>query len=178
MRKILTIFFLSTIFITYSQENNKSEDVFGLKVGLIGGWFNYEKSLNNNFTLNSEIGYEGGFLKGTNDKVDYVFTSVFSLEPRYYYNFDKRQEKNKETKNNSANYLGLEIFYVPDLLSSSNRKSIDVNKSLSIIPKYGLRRSISDNLVFEFAFGVGYAFGENNINGVTTALDLRLNLNL
>lgn len=178
MKYILKVIFLSIFFTTFSQEKNKAEDIFSLKAGLIGGWVSYEKALNNNFTLNSEIGYEGGFLKGTNDKVDYVFTTIFSVEPRFYYNFNKRIEKGKNTNNNSANYLSSEIFYVPNLLSSSNRENLDVNKSFGIIPKYGLRRSISKNLIFEFAIGIGYAWGENNINGVTSTLDLRLNLKL
>lgn len=178
MKYILTVFFFNIFFISFSQENKKAEDIFALKAGLIGGWVSYEKVLNENFTLNSEIGYEGGFLKGTNDKVDYVFTTIFSLEPRYYYNFNKRQVKGKNTNNNSANYISSEIFYVPDLLSSTNRENLDLNKSFGIIPKYGLRRNISDNLIFEFAIGIGYAWGENNTNGVTSTLDLRLNLKL
>ncbi|PQJ68719.1 hypothetical protein [Polaribacter butkevichii] len=178
MKKIITAIFLSAFFVTYSQENKNTVDVFGLKAGLIGGWVSYEKALSNNFTLNSEVGYEGGFLKGTNDKVDYVFTTVFSLEPRFYYNLKKREDKGKKTKNNSANYISSEFFYVPDLLSSSNRENLNVNKSFGIIPKYGLRRSVSDNLIFEFAIGAGYAWGENEINGITAALDLRFNLKL
>lgn len=178
MKYILTVIFLSAFFTTFSQENKKAEDIFGLKAGLIGGWVSYEKAINESFTLNSEIGYEGGFLKGSNDKVDYVFTTIFSLEPRYYYNFNKRQEKGKNTNNNSANYISSEIFYVPDLLSSTNRENLDVNKSFGIIPKYGLRRSISKNLIFEFAIGIGYAWSENDINGVTSTLDLRVNLKL
>jgi hypothetical protein len=178
MKKILTIAFIFTMFISFSQENRNTEDIFGIKVGLIGGWINYEKALNKNLTINGEIGYEGGFLKGINSKVDYVFTTIFSVEPRYYYNFEKRQNKGKKTDNNSANYISSEFFYVSDLLSSTNRENLGVNKSFGIIPKYGLRRTISGNLSFEFAFGIGYAWGENNINGVTSALDLRLNLKL
>ena len=74
--------------------------------------------------------------------------------------------------------LGFISSSVPDLLSSTNRENLDVNKSFGIIPKYGLRRSISKNLIFEFAIGIGYAWGENDINGVTSTLDLRLNLKL
>jgi len=178
MKKILTVVFLSIFFITYAQNKNKTEDIFGVKVGFIGGWVSYEKALNHKFTLNSEVGYEGGFLKGTNNNVDYVFTTIFSLEPRYYYNFKKRQDKGKSTNNNSANYISSEFFYVPDLLSATNRDNLSINKSFGIIPKYGLRRSISDNLIFEFAIGIGYAWRENDINGVVLALDLRVHLKL
>lgn len=178
MKNFLTTTFILTMFISFSQENKYAEDVLGVKIGLIGGWINYEKALNDNVTINSEIGYEGGFLKGTNNKVDYVFTTIFSLEPRYYYNFEKRHNKEKKTVNNSANYLSSEIFYVSDLLSSTNRDNLGVNQSFGIIPKYGLRRVISGDLSFEFAFGIGYAWGANSINGVASALDLRINLKL
>lgn len=178
MKNILTAIFFITFFNIYSQDNKKVEDILSLKAGLIGGWVSYEKTISNNLTLNNEIGYEGGLLRGTNNKIDYVFTTIFSMEPRYYYNFKRRQEKRKNTNNNSANYISSEIFYVPDLLSSTNRENLDVNKSFGIIPKYGIRRSISDKLIFEFAIGIGYAWGENDVNGVTSTLDLKISLKL
>ncbi|HFS67123.1 MAG TPA: hypothetical protein ENK67_02820 [Flavobacteriia bacterium] len=55
-------------------------------------------------------------MKGTNNKVDYIFTSIISAEPRYYYNFNKRIEKGKKILNNSTNYISAELFYVPDIL--------------------------------------------------------------
>ena len=92
MKKIFFVLFFATT-LTYAQKNNNSsEDIFGIKIGLIGGWLNYEKSLSEKITLNTEIGYEGGFLKGTDNKIDYIFTTTFSIEPRYYYNFEKRKE--------------------------------------------------------------------------------------
>ena len=179
MKKTLLLLILLTTTITYAQKNNNgSENIFGIKIGLIGGWLNYEKSLSEKITLNTEFGYEGGFLKGTDSKIDYVFTSTFSIEPRYYYNFEKRKEKGKKTNNNSANYFSTEILYVSDLLSSTNRNNLTINTSFGLIPKYGLRRVLSKKLNFEFAFGLGYSWGENNINGITSALDLRISLKL
>ncbi len=173
MRKTILLVLLFIGSLTYYQENHKAKDLFSIKAGLIGGWVSFEKAISENFTINTEIGYEGGFLKGTDNKVDYIFTSIISAEPRYYYNFNKRIEKGKKTLNNSANYLSAELFYIPDLLTSSNRTNVTVNKSFGIIPKWGLRRSLSEKLNFEFALGIGYAWGENNINGLTSTLDLR-----
>ncbi|HLW15693.1 MAG TPA: hypothetical protein VKX30_09380 [Flavobacteriaceae bacterium] len=99
-------------------------------------------------------------------------------EPRYYYNLSKRDSKGKSTSNNAGSYLGLELSYLPDLLTSTNRKGVDVSKALNLIPKYGLRRNISSVVSFEFAFGVGYAWGEHNVNGTAVALDLRFDFNL
>ena len=53
-----------------------------------------------------------------------------------------------------------------------------MSKSLYLIPKYGLRRNISSVVSFEFAFGLGYAWGEHNVNGTAVALDLRFDFNL
>ena len=144
-----------------------------IKIGLIGGWLSYEKAISENFTIDTEIGYGGGFMKGTDDKTDYIFTLIISAEPRYYYNFNKRIEKGRKTLNNSANYLSAELFYVPDLLTATNRNNVTVNKSFGIIPKWGFRRSLSEKINFEFAIGIGYAWGENNIDGLTSALDLK-----
>ena len=176
MKKLITVVFFSLSSFVFSQE--KAVDVFSVKTGFIGAWISYEKALNDKFTLDAEIGYEGGFLKGTDNNIDYVFTTTFSLEPKYYYNFNRREKKGKKTINNSANYISSEIYYVPNLLSSTNRNNIEVNKSFGFLPKYGLRRSISESLTFEFAVGIGYVWGENNINTATFGLDLRLNLNL
>ncbi|PQJ76669.1 hypothetical protein [Polaribacter glomeratus] len=94
------------------------------------------------------------------------------------YNFEKRNEKGKNTNNNSANYFSKEIFYVSDLLSSTNRNNLTINKAFGLIPKYGLRRALSEKLNFEFAFGLGYSWGGNNINGIASSIDLRINLKL
>lgn len=178
MKHILTLLMLSAFVFSFSQENKKAEDIFGLKVGLIGGWISYEKALNDNFTVEAEVGYFGGFFKGTNSKLDYAFTSSIRLQPKYYYNFNRRQERGKNTNNNSANFIATEIYYIPDFLTSTNRDNINIVESFGIVPKYGLRRSISENLIFEFAAGVGYSWGENNNNGAIPALDLRLHWKL
>lgn len=172
MKKTILLLCILISSIMYSQEK-QTTDQLSLKFGIIGGWIGYEKSLSKKFTINSEIGYEGGILINTHNKVGYVFTTSFSTEPRYYYNFNKRIEKGKNTKNNAANYLSAELYYIPDLLTSSNRKNISVTQSIVIIPKWGLRRSLSEHLNFEFAIGIGYEWGENNISGMTAALDLK-----
>lgn len=178
MRKLLVLVCLLNLGFAYAQEEPQTEDTYGVKLGLIGAWGFYEKAIGNDFTLNSEIGYIGGFLRGTDAKLDYVFTSVINLEPRYYYNLKSRHNKGKDIAKNAANYLGVELYYVPDLLSSSNRAGIDVSKAFGLIPKYGFKRNLSELINFEFAFGIGYSWGEHNINGTVVGLDLRLGFNL
>lgn len=101
-----------------------------------------------------------------------------SVEPRYYYNVARRIRKGKKIRNNSANFFSAEIFAYPDWLTSSNHDNINVVSTFGVVPKYGLNRSISEHLNFEFTIGFGYAWGENNYSEVAVALDLRLSFDL
>jgi hypothetical protein len=51
-------------------------------------------------------------------------------------------------------------------------------KSFGIVPKWGLKRYVSDNLSFEFALGVGYSFNAELDDDFVMALDLKFCLNL
>jgi len=173
MKKIVIV--ILTFFATISFAQEKATDIFSAKVGLIGAWMGYEKALSSDFTLNGEIGYEGGFFYNSwvNNDVNYVFTTTLSLEGRYYYNFNRRIEKEKNTKNNSANFIGLEITYTPDWGTSSNADNVDVLRTFSVIPKYGFRRNLSDKFNFEFSVGPGYQWVEKYDGGIILGLDAR-----
>jgi len=178
MKKVILLTLLFTSISVFSQSNEKkTTDIMSIKAGLIGGWFSYEKSISDKFTLNGEIGYEGGFFKGNNN-VNYAFTTVLNIESRYYYNLNKRIKNNKNTSNNAANYLSGSLFLVPNWFTSSDNDNLSINKSFGIITKYGIKRNISNNLSFEFAFGIGYSWGENNNNGFIPAFDLNIGFSL
>lgn len=177
MKKIIVyIAFVLVSVSTFSQENQNLVDRFSIKAGVVGVWVGYEKAFSDKFTLNSEIGYQGGFFGGSihENNFNYILTTYLSVEPRFYHNVARRLRKGKKVRNNSADFISAEIYYVPDWLTSSNSDNVSVVKVFGIIPKYGLNRSLSNNLNFEFAIGFGYAWGENNYTGVAGALDLRL----
>ena len=166
--------FMMTTF-AFSQE--KATDVFSVKAGLIGVWVGYEKAVSPEITINGEIGYEGGFNYSYSSTfgsdLKYAFSTVFSVEGRYYYNFDKRIEKEKSTKNNAANFFGLELSYAPDLGTIKGSDDYEFLESFSIIPKYGFKRNLSEKFNFEFSAGPGYQWGENGNDGVILGIDAR-----
>lgn len=123
------------------------------------------------------MGYSGGLMKGTDQKLDYILTTKIIVSPRYYYNIEKRFKNGKKTMNNSANFIAIDLSYLPDWGTSTNRKNVGVDKSFAIIPKYGLRRAISKNLNFHFDFGVGYQWNDQNNKGLDVSLTLMLDLN-
>lgn len=175
MKKIfllLPLFFATQI---YSQE--KASDVLSAKAGLIGAWLSYEKAVSPSITFVGEVGYEGGFSysysSAFGSDLQYAFSTVFSLEGRYYYNFSKRIEKGKNTMNNAANFFGIEAAYAPDLGTVKGSGNYEFQKSFSIIPKYGFRRNISEKFNFEFSAGPGYQWGDNGNDGAILSIDAR-----
>lgn len=175
MKKIFVLFSFIVSITLFSQE--KASDVLSAKVGLIGAWLSYEKAVSPSITLVGEVGYEGGFSYSYSSTfgsdLKYAFSTVFSLEGRYYYNFNKRIEKGKNTMNNAANFFGLEMSYAPDLGTIKNSDNYEFLKSFTIAPKYGFRRNLSEKFNFEFAAGPGYQWGENGNDGVVLSVDAR-----
>jgi len=86
---------------------------------------------------------------------------------------NKRIKKSKNVNNNAANYISAELFFVPNILTITNRDNISYNKSFGIIPKYGIRRNISKRMSFEFALGLGYAWRDDGDSSISGALDLK-----
>lgn len=165
---------------SYAQEdtgNKGIENILSVKAGFMGAWLGYEKSITKTFSVNTEVGYEGGLTGGSGD-IDFILTSSLSLEPKFYYNYFNRLKKGKKVNNNSANHLSVELIYIPDFLTTTDKDNIEVMETFSIVPKWGMRRSISQKLFFDFAVGAGYYWGENDNNGTAAALDLRVGYTL
>lgn len=177
MKKISILFVLTLSIFCFSQE--KATDLFNLKAGFIGGWIGYEKALSSEITLNGEVGYEGGLYYSSmlGNDLNYIFSTTLSLEGRYYYNFNRRIEKGKNTRNNAANYLGLEATYTPDWGTSSSVDNISILRTFTLIPKYGFRRNISDKFNFEFSVGPGYQWTESRNDGLVLGVDARFGFN-
>ena len=101
----------------------------------------------------------GGFRYSYSDfygsDFEYILTTNIALEGRYYYNFDRRIGKGKNTKNNSGNYIALKGTYTPDWLTTSNSDNLGVNPQGSITLNYGFKRSFAQNFFYEFYTGLG-----------------------
>ncbi|MGM0634558.1 MAG: hypothetical protein ACQESK_00725 [Bacteroidota bacterium] len=129
-----------------------------------------------------EIGLDSGIWGGSYyDDTGYVITPVLTLEPRWYYNLNKRVEKSKNIAGNSGNFVALKTSYHPDWFTISNYDNIAVISDISIIPTWGIRRNIGNHFNYEAGFGVGYRyiFAENagySENESEVALNLHLRI--
>lgn len=184
LSKIITLLFVLT-FGTKSISQNKGtleKSIFGAETGFLGFWANNETRLISNLSLKSELGLDAGFFGGASDtKIGTVLVPVITLEPRYYYNIEKRARNNKTTSNNSANFIALNLKYQPDLFVVSN-SDVDAITNISIIPKWGIRRNLGNHFHYETGFGFGYRYFLEKINNekgeIAVDLHLRIGYNL
>lgn len=158
MKKIFLIFGMLITGVVFSQEKNNTvqKSITGLQIGFFGldAYNEFKISdvivLRTQFSLNPSI-WGGDMYSKTN----FAFTPSISLAPKYYYNLAKRNEKGKNTTNNSATYISLKIEYFPNWFVISNTRDLIVNDAIYFIPNYGFRRNFAKNFNYEFRAGLG-----------------------
>ncbi|MBN2165047.1 MAG: hypothetical protein JW717_02100 [Marinilabiliaceae bacterium] len=160
MRIILFVIIIVLSFVEIKAQNVSVEkSVWGIQLGIypLSGY--NELRLTNNIAIRSEIGFSYGWSGGSgyNGTSQWAATPDINIEPRFYYNLNRRSRLEKRIDSNSGNYLSLNVGYGAGALSIKSDNTT-VYPSVHIIPMYGLRRKIGNNFNFEFAFGIGYGW--------------------
>lgn len=178
-KTLMTTFFLVLSVSLQAQEvsDSETENVQFISMGLPGGLsFSYEQAFAKKFSLigraglTGEVGYESDNFFGD----DYWYYGVHpfaEVEPRYYYNLQKRVRKGKKTLGNAGSFWALRTGYVFKPMIKHNIDS-DYN-SFYVAPCWGLRRSWGKHWLFAFETGIG--FGWNNYNQNNVGLLLGVN---
>lgn len=160
MKKLLLIVVLCALtLIVNSQEYSVEKTIYGVQIGFLGFWIHNETKLSDKIALRSEVGFDGAVLNESFiDKLIFLQRPVFSLEPRWYYNLDKRGSKSKRIEGNSGNFLSLRTRYSYGRFVISNIDIAKMNSGISIIPTWGIRRNMGKYLTYETGIGVGYQY--------------------
>ena len=178
MRNKLLLLVLLVFGVSFGQEKAMVEkSIFGIQTGFLGIWGHNEFRLANQISLRSEIGLDVGLSINDNSSKFALIPSL-KVEPRWYYNLENRVSKNKSIKKNSGNFVAINVLYSPDWFYFSSEKNINVIKTLSIIPKWGIKRTIGNHFTYETGIGIGRVITlEKNYNPDTNvALDLHLRI--
>lgn len=148
----------------------------GSQVGL-RVWINYEFKLTNQITLRAEAGLNGSIWYQKSlyygEDLGFVMSPVIKAEPRWYYNLEGRV-KGRNIKGNSGNFLSLPIAYSPDwfLISSKGDDGMNMRPQISLVPTWGIRRTIGKHFNYEAGIGIGYAYAfEYKDNGYAYKAD-------
>ena len=177
MKKLLfTIIFCGVTIFAQAQNKSVEKSIYGVQIGL-GVWGYNESRLTNQIALRSELGFYGGYSKSLYYEI-WAITPVITLEPRWYYNLDKRSKKGYDISDNSGNFLSLNMTYVPDWFSISNYGNVSAINQFLLVPTWGIRRNIGKNFNYETGIGLGYNFYlDNNIRSKgETYLNLHLRI--
>ncbi|WP_158712778.1 hypothetical protein [Parabacteroides pacaensis] len=152
-----------------------------LTVGLLGLNYTYEYAFSPRGTIqfSAAAGYTYGETWGLEMKKDrlnfttkdyHLFSGSIRVEPRFYYNLQKRHRKEKRTWSNSGGYLSTEFAYNFPIAITHGVKATSV---YSIIPYWGFRR-VWNHFLLDLAGGVGYLGTFNGQSAV--AISLRLGI--
>ena len=185
MKKLFLILLLSSfIFNLKAQDTSVENSTFGIQTGFLGFWVHNEIKLSNTIALRTELGLEGQIYKigrNENNTANYILAPVLTLEPRWYYNLNKRANKSKNTEGNSGNFLSLKTSYYPDWFMISNDEGLLLTNQIFAIPTWGIRRNLGKHFMYETGIGLGYAYYftkkngyEENESGAAINLHLRI----
>jgi transposase-like protein len=186
----LFIILLSLSTKSFSQSKSTLNDI--VKVTFLNPGVSYEKVITKNQTLFGQafmntslsVGYSGAL--GNTSKI--YLEPAFTLQYRYYYNYNRRENKGKRTAMNSLNYLSpvLEtVFSKKAILSNSyfEDKPRAINK-LGVV--WGFQRNYKSRFSLDLNIGLSYLFSTaktndyygnivtKNINRVSTLSQLNL----
>ena len=146
-------------FSSSSQTTSVEQSSFGIQTGFLGLWLHNESKLSDQVAFRSEVGFDSGIWGGNYyDKIAFLLTPVITLEPRWYYNLNKRERRSKRTEGNSGNFIALKSSYHPDWFVISNYDEVQVISDISLVPTWGIKRNLGEHFNYEAGAGIGYRY--------------------
>lgn len=149
--------FLNNDKVLAQQSAQVEQSTFGVQVAL-GAWTYAELGLTDQIALRSEFGFDSGiFGSSVLSRTVFVLFPVLSLEPKWYYNFEKRAEKSTLSDNN-ADYLSINLQHHPDWFTIGDDDGVILIKDVSVMATWGIRRNIGKHFNYEIGLGFGYRY--------------------
>lgn len=157
MKKLCLLLIVCANQFMFSQDFTPEKSFFSGQIGLFGMYVNHELRLSNQFVLKSEVGLD--FFSTDNNDLDFkALAPVITLEPRWYYNLNKRGNAGKNVTHNGGNFVSITSSYHPDWFVITNAEGPNfVIHQLAIVPKWGIKRNFgTSNFNYEVGAGLGY----------------------
>jgi hypothetical protein len=178
MKKIVLLVACTCILVFAKAQTTKSlVSLKKIDLGLQGIGFSYELKSTTNFTFDLCAGAGGGYDIYEGGQFAYYPLKpalYLSLAPKYFYNFQKRISKEKNTQLNSANYFGISIKYVKTFAPQIDAYQPISPEVVLMNIHWGIQRAIGGHWLFNFQSGVGYAIdAEYEYGTIYPALDVK-----
>ncbi len=179
------IFLFTMLLITFNsfaQDKMDTQTVKVWRINFLNPAIELEYPISNKSTISSAIGigYNGAYpdLTYGGDGFIYIIAPFLDVQYKYFYNFKKRQNKNRTIKNNSGNFISLRLIsHGPSIMENINRTS---DFDFAFGPTWGIQRKYGKNFHFLFDVGPQYYFdtyGNGNIMPIMVQINLGFDLN-
>jgi hypothetical protein len=142
---------------TFSSEN-------AVRVSLINPALEVELKASEDATIMFSVMPYANYLSATNNEGKKISKIVPYIMPnisfRDYYNMRKRYDKGKNTAHNSANYMGLGVFYVPKVTTDFAKLKYQYSGP-GLFAFWGMNRVYGKHLLVDL--GIGAQFTINTV---------------
>ncbi len=173
MKKFLLLSFCLFSFLSINAQNQASVEDGLLSINILTPGLEYEYGLTNSTTLDLRAGTGFAYWENTYFGEDFGIYPIFNVQYRHYYNLEKRQGKEKNISNNSANYIALSAAI------ESGKPIIgglEYNEAYfgTIGPVWGLQRYYGSGFKLDLNLGAGYGFNESGESYLSLLIGFRL----
>jgi hypothetical protein len=128
------------------------------------------------FSSSFGVGYSGGYPDLTiaeNSGLIYIISPFGDFQHKWFYNLNKRADKNLQVEHNSGNFISFRLFTRGKSLAENVIRTSDFD--FAVGPTWGIQRKYGENFHLLFDVGPQYYFDTLG-NGNIWPLMLQLNL--
>lgn len=168
----LKILFIALLIVAYysgksqsvnqTDETVKLEPVFDLQIGMVGAWAAYEHPIAPKMTMRYDLGISSDMWMRGARGIEFSMYTQISAETRFYHHQISSLSNDKNTSGNSGNFLALKLLIAPSSMIFNTPNNVPMStyprSYASIMPRYGIRRMITEHFHYELAFGLGYGY--------------------
>lgn len=144
--------------IVNAQNASVEKSIFGIQIGGVGIWGHNEFRFSDQISIRTELGVYTEIQQG----VGYYSAPELSISPRWYYNFNKRNQNKLDVSANSANFISLKTNFRSNVFEFSDYTGDSAQNSISMSAKWGVKRNLSKKFNFELGVGPGIRFYTGN----------------
>ncbi|WP_189604930.1 hypothetical protein [Salinimicrobium marinum] len=168
---LLLLVFLLSFSISAQHNPGKTQNQFSVSFLLPG--LEYETVLSDKTTIDFRVGTGFTFAMGKSIGTQFGIYPNFHTQYRYYYNFEKRADKGKNTSNNSGNYFALNggLYGGKPLIGEIE---YNMNYGAEIGPVWGIQRVYKSGFKLDLHLGLGYSFNDLGNSGFSSLISFRL----
>lgn len=175
---LIFLIFLLAFTVNAQTDSLQTETVY--RINFLNPGFEIELPTANFSTFSAElgVGYGGSYpdLSGNGNGFRILIAPFLDLQQKWFYNFQKRQAKNLETKHNSGNFISARLLTRGSKIYGNFDRTSDFDFAFG--PTWGVQRHYgSFHLLFDAGF-IYYFDTKGNSNFFPLMLQLNLGFDL